>query len=484
MSDDSDQACRATVSGPAAGAADPDSPNPVPGSEELLRLVCESATGYAIFTTDQDGLVTSWNTGAQRLLGYAEGEIIGRSADVLLPAEEGGPHAAEERALALRDGRAEDERWHMRKDGTQFWASGLLMPLAEAGPGFVTILRDRTDSRLAEARLRESEERFRLLAANIPQLVFRSNPDGIHTWGGPQWIEFTGLELSESVGLGWLDAIHPDDREATMAAWSRAQDEGDYYVEHRVRRAVSGEYRWHQTRARPMQREAVGDGHDWVGTMTDIHDLRGLHERQQVLLAELQHRTRNLLAVTQAVASQTIRGSNSLGEFRTKFENRLCALSRVQALLARTDHDEIDLRELVTVELAAHGGGDPGRAHIDGPPVTLPPAAAQALGLALHELSTNAVKYGALSQPQGRIAVTWQVGARDSQPEVELVWSESGVVVPQTDIVPRKGYGSDLIERALPYQLGARTSLEIGAGGVRCRIAVVLDTSRVAGLNG
>jgi PAS domain-containing protein len=126
---------------------------------------------------------------------------------------------AKERQDALANGRAAGERWQLRKDGTRFWASGLMMPLADRAQGFVKILRDRTEAHLAEARHRADEQRFRLLATNIPQLVLRSRPDGWRTWGQPQWIEFWGLDLGESVGFGWLDAVHPDDREMTEAAW-------------------------------------------------------------------------------------------------------------------------------------------------------------------------------------------------------------------------------------------------------------------------
>src|SRR5215212_4731126 len=110
-----------------------------------------------------------------------------------------------------------------------------MMRLTDPAQGYVKILRDRTEAHLAQARHRADEERFRLLATNIPQLVFRSRPDGWRTWGSPQWIEFTGLNLHESMGLGWLDAVHPDDIEATQAAWRAAEDRGEYYVEHRVR---------------------------------------------------------------------------------------------------------------------------------------------------------------------------------------------------------------------------------------------------------
>jgi PAS domain S-box-containing protein len=443
--------------------------------------VVESATDYAIFSIDPDGLVTSWNNGAERVLGFVEEEIVGRSADVIFPPEEGGGDAArEEREVALREGRAEDERWQMRKDGTRFWASGLLMPLADPRLGFVKILRDRTERHEADARLAENEARFRLLATNIPQLVFRTRSNGSRSWGSPQWCAFTGLNLDQSLEFGWLDAVHPDDREETLAGWREAERTGAFYAEHRIRSAATGDYRWHQTRARPVQQGSD----DWVGTATDVHDLRGLQERQLMLMAELQHRTRNLLAVVQSVANQTLRGSATLQDFRTEFQGRLRALGRVQALLARADFQDIELRELILAELRAYGDEDPDRLRIEGPPVALPVTSIQALGLAVHELTTNAVKYGALAQSSGRLHVSWSVEPKPAAPRLTLRWIESGVTMPPGGRPERTGYGSELIERALPYQLGADTQLEFGPDGVRCAITVPLQTEETKARHG
>jgi PAS domain S-box-containing protein len=451
----------------------------VPPENELLRLIFESATDFAIFTMDPNGITTSWNSGAERLLGYKGEEIIGKSTDVTFPPEEGGSDAAaEERRTALAQGRAEDERWQMRKDSTRFWASGLMMPLADRNAGFVKILRDRTGQHRAQEQLRQSEERFRILATNIPQPVFRSKPNGERTWPSPQWTSFTGLGFADSIGLGWLEAVHPDDRNATQAAWQDAHGKGEYYIEHRVRRAANGEYRWHQTRAVPLAHHANPGATEWVGTMTDIHDLRMLQDRQRVLLAEVQHRTRNLLAVVQSLARQTMKSSRSVDEFAEKYESRLGALSRVQTLLAQTDNQPIDLRELVEGELEAHGHSQM-KGHqvaIEGPSLLLPSTSAQLLALALHELATNAVKYGALGQPSGRLIIRWEIKDHSPTPSASVEWGESGVAMPEGARM-RKGYGSELIERALPFQLGARTSLEFGPDGVRCEITVPITSN-------
>lgn len=446
-----------------------------PASEELPRLVFDSVVGFAVIAMDRDGVVTMWNEGAERLIGYAWEEIIGRDGDAIFTPEDrvaGAPQ--QERATALANGRAEDERWHLRKDGSRFWGSGLLMPLAD-GSGFAKIMRDLTEQRQAQDRLARSEELFRLLATNIPQLVFRTRGTGERTWGSPQWIAFTGLSLEDSLGLGWMDAVHPDDRPGTAGAWHEAWQSGQYYAEHRIRRSSDGQYRWHQTRARPVSEDGDVES-DWVGTSTDVHEMRGLQERQKVLLAEIQHRTRNLLAIVQSLARQTQRSSGSLEAFMTEFEGRLRTLSRVQSMLAGADQRPIELQDLIGAELRAHGGDeDVDRVTIRGPPIRLSPKAAQTFALAIHELATNAIKHGALGQPDGRLAVDWR--AEDLGPDQRLVldWIESGVRLPDPGLQPpRKGYGSELIERALPYQLGAETHLDFGHDGVRCRISMAI----------
>lgn len=438
--------------------------------EELFEALVESSTDFAIFTIDADGIVTSWNIGAERLFGYAETEIVGRSGDVIFVAEDRAEGAAEkERSTAKTEGRAADERWHRRRDGSRFWASGLLMPLKKDA-GYLKITRDRTEQHQAEERLRESEQRFRLLASSIPQLVFLTRPDGNRTWPSPQWIAFTGLSFDESLGLNWLEAIHPDDRERTQQAWDQARGKGEYYVEHRIRRHPDGEYLWHQTRAKPLDGTAALNS-EWVGTMTDIDDLRRLQGRQQTLMAELQHRTRNLLSVVQAIANQTLRSSQSLASFKSQFTSRLGAISRVQSLLSQVEDRAVDLRELVTAELAAHSepDGELDKIEVKGPAVALPASAAQAVGLALHELATNAVKYGALAQPAGRLEVRWELKKRQPTPELALNWLETGIAVEAPE---RQGYGRELIERALPYQLNAKTHLHFSPNGVRCEIVV------------
>jgi len=202
----------------------------------------------------------------------------------------GMPEAEMQKALAA--GCATDERWHMKRDGTRFWGSGQLTPLRNGRcHGFLKILRDRTQEREAEAKLRESELRFRTLAEGIPQLVWRAHGSGEWDWVSPQWTAYTGLPEARSRGFGWLDAVHPDDRGKTMAAWAEAEAKGKFSADYRVLHAADGDYRWFQSRAIAV-RDATGRVLEWLATATDIDDqirardilARG-HEEMEALVA-------------------------------------------------------------------------------------------------------------------------------------------------------------------------------------------------------
>ena len=329
--------------------------------QTLLAAILDSAMDFAIIALDPDNKVTLWNPGAEKILGWTAEEMMGRSGELIFIPEDRAAGAVEaELTKAITNGRAEDERWHARKDGSRFWGSGLMMPLKN-GLGFLKIMRDQTGRRQAEHALRESEERFRTLAQHIPQLVFRSQSLGERTWGSPQWVAFTGLSEANSLGLGWMDAVHPADHELTHDAWATAKSSGELYIEHRIRRAIDGHYRWFQTRAKRLDYDG-----EWFGTSTDIDDLRRLKERQEVLLKELHHRTGNLLAVVSSIARRTAQSSDSVDNFSQRFENRIQALSRVQAQIARDSTPVLELEDLVKMELDALGLLETGRVIIEG----------------------------------------------------------------------------------------------------------------------
>lgn len=322
----------------------------------------------------------------------------------------------------------------------------------------------------AEAALRDSEHRLHVLMEGVPQLVWRAVGGGRWTWAGPQWAEATGRAVPDSLGHGWTASVHPDDRGQVDEAWARAPEVGAYRVDHRLRDRRTGGWRWYQSAAAPV-RDATGAIVEWLGTSTDVDTQRRLQESQAVLVEELQHRTRNLLAVVRSVSDRTLRSAADLSDFSGRFLDRVDALGRVQGLLSRLgEHDRVPWDELLRSELDAMGAGD--RVRLHGPEgVRLRSGNVQMIALAVHELATNAAKYGALGQEGAQLAVSWRV-ERDvrRRPRLHVDWVESGVAMPAGAPPAGSGQGRELIERALPYQLGARTRFELGPDGVRCRM--------------
>lgn len=339
---------------------------------------------------------------------------------------------------------------------------------------------DAAERAQAETELRASEARQRVLVEGIPQLLWRAESGGGWTWASPQWCAYTGQSEDDSRGFGWVDMLHPEDRERARQAWSSAETARALTVDYRVRHAGEGRYRWFQSRALPV-READG-AVEWLGTSTDIDDLRRLQEQQGVMVAELQHRTRNLITVVRSLAEQTMAGSASIELFRSRFYDRLAVLSRVQGLLSRSNLEPITLRTLISTELDALGAWEAAeRIHLDGPSVRLRKATVQTFALALHELATNARKYGALATGTGRLSVTWRTYAEDGQTRLVLDWAEEGGERPAGNPPPfRRGFGRELIEKALPYSLDARTRYELSETGLICSIDLPLTDRRRA----
>ena len=333
---------------------------------------------------------------------------------------------------------------------------------------------DAAERAQAETELRASEARQRALVEGIPQLVWRADQHGGWSWASPQWYAYTGQTEAESGGSGWLDALHPDDRPRAQEAWNGTDPASALTVDYRIRHAAEDRYRWFQNRALPVRGESGIV--EWFGTSTDIDDLRQLQEQQGVMVAELQHRTRNLITVVRSLAEQTMAGSTSMEVFRSRFYGRLAVLSRVQGLLSRSTLEPITLHTLISTELDALGAWEAAeRIVLEGPPVRLRKATVQTFALALHELATNARKYGALADRAGRLSVTWQTYTEGERARLILHWHETGFERSAEENIPqRRGYGRELIEKALPYSLDARTRYELSETALHCTIDLPL----------
>jgi len=185
-------------------------------------------------------------------------------------------------------------------------------------------------------------------------------------------------------------------------------------------------------------------------------------------LAEHQRHVKNLMATIRSIALRTAEKSDSLEEFSAHFDGRLAALSRTQRILSRAGAFDIDLEEMVLDELLAQAARE--GTTVEGPSVRLSLKAAEALGLALHELAVNAVKFGALAGPESQLSIAWCTDERG----LVLQWRESGVAA--VDQQPsRSGFGREWLERGLPYELKAATQLEFLPGGVTCTITLPAD---------
>jgi two-component sensor histidine kinase len=207
--------------------------------------------------------------------------------------------------------------------------------------------------------------------------------------------------------------------------------------------------------------------------------LRESRERLEAVVGELQHRTRNLISVVGMMAKGTLRASKTFDDFSATFQDRLEVLGRAQGLLFRThEGSRVTFDELINTELSAQSirVGEHGPVTLDGPKgIPLRSRTVQSLAMALHELTTNAVKYGALKQPNGHLTVRWRQEAlpESGKPWLHLDWKERGVEMPPLGAKPQgSGQGRELIERVLPYQFDARTTFAMEADGVHCTISL------------
>jgi two-component sensor histidine kinase len=214
---------------------------------------------------------------------------------------------------------------------------------------------------------------------------------------------------------------------------------------------------------------------EWLGTAADAEGLRGPERRHWLVLAELQHRMRNVLGLVRSLVRRTAETSTSAEEYAAHLDGRISALARTQAFAMRRPRDGVSLEELVDAELIAHVARE-GKVRTAGAAVRLRPKAAETLGLALHELTTNAVKFGALSVPEGHLTITWRKELDREDPCVRLEWREAGV---PTRPPTHRGFGRDLIERIVPYELRGATRLAFEPDGAHCVIDIPLTRDNV-----
>ncbi len=576
---------------------------PSGATSRRLRAILQSAIDYAIITTDMDGRITSWNSGAARIFGWSEADALGAMLSMIFTPEDVArcvPKAGMK--IAFAKGRVLDARWHVRRDGTHFWAEGETMALRDeqtgAFEGYLKILRDLTPRRESEeerrrvaAALRESEERFRQVADSAPALIWMTDENGdisfanrhyqvlfdktagdilVEGWksivvpedidrlersfrdafetrrsfqvearvrdktGQIRWLRCDGVprlddrgtflgytgcniditearaavnalresesrlrlamdaaqmavwesrgatgEIKSSPELNKLLGFRPDEEvtaEMILARYSPGERDrmrnildnafarGDRFAQAEVRCEWDDHVRWLLLRGEIVYSDGAHPP-DVFGVALDITDRKRAEEHLVMLNHELNHRVKNSLASVQAIALQTLRDSETLEQARTDFTARLVALAKAHDLLTNSNWVGADLGDIVAGVVEAHEGQRP-RFSVSGPPIALPPKLALSLSMALHELATNAVKYGALSNDAGRVDIMWSLAAQEDGRRLRLVWTESGgpPVRPPT----RKGFGSRLIERCLAAEVAGVARIDYQPTGVVC----------------
>jgi PAS domain S-box-containing protein len=321
----------------------------------------------------------------------------------------------------------------------------------------------------AEAALRESEERFRRFANASSGAIWIRNAETLAMeYVSPAIETIYGISQEDILGdvQRWAAMIVPEDRDIALAHIENARRGKPAVHEFRIQRGSDQSFRWIRDTDFPLA-DAQGAVERIGGIAEDVTEAKLLVEHQGVLVAELQHRVRNIMAMVRSMANRTAAGAKSVDDYRTLIEGRLLALARVQTLLTREMNVGGLLRSVVKNEIAAQAHHD-GQFELTGPDVMLSPKAVEVLTLAFHELATNALKYGALSRPDGRLKVTWAAVEKRGARWLALDWIEGGVVLHEP--VKRRGFGSELVEGRIPYELGGSGRIIIAPEGARCHL--------------
>jgi two-component sensor histidine kinase/CheY-like chemotaxis protein len=311
--------------------------------------------------------------------------------------------------------------------------------------------------------LRESEERYRAFVNATSDIVYHMSPD---------WSEMRSLEGKDFVRdtdhptRTWLDTyIHPDDQPQVLSAIDEAVRNGTpFEIEHQVKR-IDGTLGWVHSRAVPVFGEN-GEIVEWFGAARDVSERKRHEETQHLLVSELSHRVKNMLAVVQAIAQQTLRRAKDPADFAASFGGRIQSLSLMHGLLSQSGWQHADLHEILRNQLAAH---EISRVAASGPPVRLEPQVALHVALMLHELGTNSVKYGALSKAEGVVNVSWAV----NDDRLRLEWRERGG--PPVASPLSRGFGTNLIEQTAKSE-GGGSHVSVEAEGLRWEITLPLKS--------
>ncbi|WP_207457754.1 PAS domain S-box protein [Azospirillum sp. SYSU D00513] len=440
-------------------------------TQELLRAIVDT-TPECVKIVAPDGALLYMNPAGLRMIGAERVDtVIGACAfDLIVPEHRdawkerharvcGGERISWEFDITALDG----QRHHMETH-----AVPLRMPNRRVA--HLAVTRDVSERRDYENRLRDSERDLRALLEALPAAVYTTDPDGritffnqaaIQLWGGvpdaetARWCGSHRLLTENGEPLP-----HGRSPMAEAVAENRPLRNREAMLERPDGSRVP-------ILAYPTPlRDGAGRLSGAVNMLVDISERKQAEERQQLMINELNHRVKNTLATVQSIAYQTF--GEETGESRRWFEGRLLALSEAHNVLSRENWEGADLRDIVRQAVAPMQDQTGQRFLIEGPGLRLTPKMALSLALALHELCTNAAKYGALTRAGGRVTIRWTV----DEGKLALRWTEEGG--PPVEQPRRKGFGTRLVTRGLAHELRASVRLDYPPTGATCSIDVEL----------
>lgn len=432
-----------------------------PGSADARRTLLDrrsrqlvEALGGGFLSLDADWRVADCNPAAERLFGRPREDLVGSNSCDLTGLGPETALAALVQKVAVRKV-PEEAELHFRIGRRSRLLAVRAFPLDD---GVGLMWRDITASRAAERRLARSEARYREIADSAPTAAWMSQSDGKMVFINQVMVDALGRPREALLGEGWLDSISPENRAALMAARDRARA-GHSSVHHEARfRRPDGTERIIQLYGRPrFDSSGAFCGH--VGVALDVTEARTSEQRHDLLIHELNHRVKNTLATVQSLVRYTLRDHGAPKGLEQAVTARLLALSSAHNVLNRENWEGADLDEIVRDLLKPYD-----RVRAEGPWARVSPRTAIALSMALQELVTNALKYGALSSPNGGVQLGW---TRRGD-EVELEWREHGG--PHVAQPALSGFGSQLLGRLLEGEVGRPAEVTYAPDGLVCRI--------------
>jgi PAS domain S-box-containing protein len=431
-------------------------------SEAQFRTFAEAMPNH-VWRSLPDGKLDWFNPRVYEYSGAAPGELDGERWVAIVHPDDV-TDASRKWAVSLAETIPYETEFRLRRaDGVYRWHLARAVPIYAADGSvrkWIGTNTDIHDQKQAAQALLESERRLQLSqnAAGIAALEL-DIASGMVIGSEGFW-DLWGLTPRESVHISVLeDIVLPEDKDIRSTAETRKQGTANPNVEYRIRRADTGELRW-LSRNIDFVHDDAGEPIKMFGVLQDITEVKEAEARQKMLTHELEHRIKNILAMVSAIASQTLRNTD-IETARTTFNERLRALAKAHDILNSTRWISASLSEVVRNSIAAF---PPDQITTSGPMLSINPKMALSLALAVNELGTNALKYGALSVSGGKVSIEWSVNTDEDQ----LVWRWLEMNGPPVSPPSRRGFGSFLIERVFGADFNGSVRIEYHPEGVEC----------------